>query len=612
MYYSSENNEINHNLSSQEPPAGYAEIADKWISCLKDSKKQIEFLKANAETEVLEIGTLLLGVHSSAKEITTQSVSYVSSLMGEVIKGKIDELSNIINRTSLSIEKSEKEIQLSKNILDKIYGYLSEVVDSLQGFNRIIKHLRTLGISTKIEDSRLNIENTGFHVLAENVENLSNVIADKVSSTKRKALALSDSITKVFAGNLELQNQQHNSTKNILENTKLSLGILVNNYDSCLDRARTISNYTESLTGNINEIVISIQFHDIIRQQLEHVEEAFDALLTEINKQDTGIKNSDYSSEVLGTVFEVGKIQSAQLKHSRDEFYKACQEIISNLTNVNKIVSKVLDDIQGTQEIINNNNDSSLNIIEKGIISMKDLLIKSSASNDEFSSSINSVIETVKDLTGFIYEVEEIGSEIEIIAMNSQIKAAHTGKEGIALGVIAEAIQKLSSDSKEQTVVVSDYLGNIVNIVSGLAKESSNIANEENNINSIIRDLDNSSGSIDDLKRNIENMTIKIKNMSEILQQDINGCISGINIHNKMNFEINKITDEIDSLVGSLLKLGINHNHRTSNRLNDLEKKYTMQSERLIHEKATIKPAESLHKDQDKHDEIFDDNIELF
>lgn len=612
MLYSSGNNEINNpNQTGQEQSAVYSEmIVNKWIVCLTESKKKIEILKAHSEKEVLEIGTLLLGIHSSAKDITTQSYSYVSSLMGEAIKGKIDELLTIINSTSFSIEKSEKEVENSKVILNKINELLNSVVDSLLGFNRIVKHLRTLGISTKIEDSRLNIENTGFHVLAENVENLSNVIADKVSSTKRKATELSGSIIKVFSGNLELQNQQNNSTKNILGDTRQSLDVLTNNYGLCLDRAKIISNYTESLTGNVNEIVISIQFHDIIRQQLEHVEEAFDAVITEFNSIET--ENTNNGSDVLGAVFEIAKIQSAQLKHSRDEFYKACQEIILNLTNVNKIVAQVLDEIQTTQGIINNNNGSSLSILEHGIISMKDLLLKSYLSNNEFSSSIDSVIETVKDLTGFIYEVEEIGSEIEIIAMNSQIKAAHTGKEGVALGVIAEAIQKLSSDSKEQTVIVSSFLNQIVNIVSGLVKGSSNITKEDDNINKIISDLDNSSGSLTNLKRNIDEMTIKIKDMSETLQDGIDGCISGINIHNKMNTEVNVITSELDELIDSLARLGVHHNAKGSNRLNELEKKYTMQSERLIHDKISVKPADTINKIKTSGDETFDDNIELF
>lgn len=612
MHYSSGNNEIkNLENSYQKVFTDQNYIISEWNECLSEFLNQIKLLKENAEKEVCEIGTSLLRFHSSAKELTDQSVSYVSSLMGEVIKGKIDELSTIIERSGLSIEKSEKQISDSKDILDKISSLLNNAVDSLTGFNRIIKHLRTLGISTKIEDSRLNIENTGFHVLAENVENLSTVIADKIYATKRKAAELSNTIVKVFSGNRD-KNLNFGSTKNVLQNTRTSLEGLLTNYALCLEKAKTVSTYSETLTQNINEIVVSIQFHDIIRQQLEHVEEAFNALETELKLQDNQIDDTSHHTEVLVTILEVGKIQSAQLKHSRDEFFRACQEIISNMANVNNVVSKLLSDIQKTHEIINNNNDSSLNIIESGIITMKDLLLRSYASNNEFSISVGTVIKTVKDLTVFIYEVEEIGSEIEIIAMNAQVKAAHTGKEGVALGVIAESIQKLSSDSKEQTVTISSFLEQIVNIVSGLVSENSSISEEENNINSIVNEMAMSTNSINDLKRNIENMTIEIKTMAETLQKDIENNISHIGIHNKMNMDVNQITVKLDGLLDNLVRSGINNNQRVSNKLNELQKKYTMQSERLIHEKMTNKSSTSIQKKQKIGEEILDDNIELF
>ena len=66
--------------------------------------------------------------------------------------------------------------------------------------------------------------------------------------------------------------------------------------------------------------------------------------------------------------------------------------------------------------------------------------------------------ETVGEIATFVGDIEKIGEEIKLIALNAQIKSAYTGDEGAALGVLAEAIQRLSIDAIDHTGAVSAYL----------------------------------------------------------------------------------------------------------------------------------------------------------
>ncbi|HIJ94804.1 MAG TPA: hypothetical protein HPP94_03490 [Desulfuromonadales bacterium] len=71
------------------------------------------------------------------------------------------------------------------------------------------------------------------------------------------------------------------------------------------------------------------------------------------------------------------------------------------------------------------------------------------------------VAQTICDIAIFVTDIETIGSEIDLIALNAQIMAAHTGSEGAALCVLAEAIKRLSDEAIHQTDSVASILKKI-------------------------------------------------------------------------------------------------------------------------------------------------------
>ena len=90
----------------------------------------------------------------------------------------------------------------------------------------------------------------------------------------------------------------------------------------------------------------------------------------------------------------------------------------------------------------------------------------------EVADLIGSVAGTVAEMTEFVSSIEEVGAEIELIALNASIKAAHTGEEGKALGVLAQAIQRLSVEARDRTSAVSEVLRSISDASAALEKAS--------------------------------------------------------------------------------------------------------------------------------------------
>ncbi len=184
------------------------------------------------------------------------------------------------------------------------------------------------------------------------------------------------------------------------------------------------------------------------------------------------MSDSEENKKLIVYLHEAAKLQSAQLNNSKNELNKAAYDIISNLEGIQKDVGSISTEILGMMESNGNESETFIGKVDKGY---KDVLLsldKNKLISEEFSKAINNVASTMSDLSKFINEISSIGSEIEFISLNASIKAAHTGHEGAALGVLAEATQKLSVQSKNDTNSVIEMLLMVTEISDQLQKSS--------------------------------------------------------------------------------------------------------------------------------------------
>jgi len=72
----------------------------------------------------------------------------------------------------------------------------------------------------------------------------------------------------------------------------------------------------ESLLESLNQIIVDLQFHDIIRQKLEHIEEIHASLLKELENVPSDINKSKYAVILP----ELCKLNVAQLKFISEEY----------------------------------------------------------------------------------------------------------------------------------------------------------------------------------------------------------------------------------------------------------------------------------------------------
>ena len=572
-----------------------------WSQVLDEQASQLAVVSGTTEHEFLDIGGRLQDFYQRGLGISGLASEMVGEVAGDHVTNTMDGLGEMLDNMGHYVDRAQNEIDVSARTLREILKLLADVSDPLSGFKKVNKVLRMLGISTKIESARLGQSAAGFDTLASDVGELSVQVNDKAAIILRRKDELARAIEQTLTGVLNSGAQQHGQVIEILSRTRSSLQALTDINMRCSSSVAEVSAVSDEVYRSIGEVVMSMQAHDIVRQQIEHVEES----LAELRQ---GLSAGTAGADAAAIICE---LQVAQLRHAAAELDDAVRTIIGSLREIARKQSGLSTHTSAMAGMADQAGGSFFTSMEKDISVVSDALLESSKVNQALCVAMGTVAETVGEIAAFVGDIEKIGEEIKLIALNAQIKSAYTGEEGAALGVLAMAIQRLSIDAIDHTGAVSGTLQAIIGVTDklneGVSAETSGLECEVHGM------VDNLSALLNSLRQVNDTLHRSLRQMDgavTLLSSDIEQVTSGITVHRQ-------VSDVLDAAVGKLA--GVISEARlfapdagAAGNLDQLAQRYTMQSERRIHESLGRGPAAGHPAPAPAKDDDLGGNVELF
>jgi hypothetical protein len=600
------------------PPPGEAgpRPAGSWTGRLRSLAHGLRALGRDTEGGFLSIGSGLQALHVQAGEIAKTAGEVASAMSGEEIASAIGELRGLLDGMQGYLSRTDREAELYEEKLRKIIHLLGSSIECLEGFTKIVKRLRILGISTRIESARLTRGGIDFDALADDVERLSVLVASKLGDILSGEQSLDRLIRQTLSKVLSLEMEQRGRTRRILDEVRAGLSTLVGVQVKYAGAANVIVDRYGEISRNIGEIVRSMQFHDIMRQQVEHVGEALEELAAENAMESSGdpVEEADgRNRRLVRLTADVCELQAAHSENARATFVVAVDTVIGNLRGIAGNVAAIMLEARETADDGGAPGEMVLPEIERGLLSIAPSLEESAGTLRKLAETMLSVAGSVEDMATLVNDIEEIGSEVELIALNARIKSAHTGGNGAALGVLAESIHQLSKDARSQTAKVSDAFRLILSAAGELrAGIASNDGGEtaESGLGGIVGDLERLLGALRTMDTGVESLLDRMEVPARNLAGDIDALVAGIDVHHTVDrvlkeavSRLKDIEREADALVPD------HHGACKARNLGLHQARYTMQGERRIHQSvlSTAVPAAT----PVTHDG-FGDNVELF
>lgn len=592
-----------------------------WASTLTSALVTLRRLAGATENEFLQIGSKMQGVHQRAATLSQTAQNLVEVASGEGIQTLIEQLRQILSEMETYLEETQYQNLNYCTAFTTVESQLGKIADPLEGFKKMSKELYILEVLIKIESAHVGSIGGEFLNLALDINKLTQQIKDKSNTIQDNQSLLSSIISKnikVASAALSTQETMVHLTHG---DTITSIAELESVNQRFFILGSTVSATATENSNHISQVVQSMQFHDIFRQQVEHVTEALEGLLPSLEKsnRDTATPGDGTIEDVIRRVGDVCELQEAQLQFASGELYAAVASIIANLTDISSQQKLMAQEIFSHSGISNNiSGRSFIDDVRYHMASITELLTSCAETNSNLAVIMKEVTDTVDEITGYVSDIEDIGNDINIIALNARIKAAGAGQKGASLCVLAEEIGFLSRGDAHRTDTITASLTAIHATTRTLYADAKHCeANLAAKLIEMKAALNNILTILGNMGRELLALLAQIHNQVDALVREIEAINRSIDVHERTKAMADEVLNTLRQICDKSREL-YPASDAFKEDLRLMASRYTMESERRIHEDIARKHGvltENIHAQATSlltSDSEFGDNVDLF
>lgn len=578
------------------------------ISQLSGIKEKLSQISASTELNFVTLGNTLQQGHEEAMATQKKAVDIVSLTDGEEGKIALLEIKKRI-RSSLDDLLEHRENIISQSLSVKtVMEHLQTLKTKNSDIGRLAKYLRAVALNIFIETSRSHVVSDNFSIIATEIKQLSETILALAKNIRENVDETGDHFSAIYH-NIEMGIEQ---LENLTSEADHSVNYAVKQTDEWVDQARKTASYSvdinKTIIDKVGEIVMSLQFHDAMRQRLEHIGAGFDemkALGQAYNQDDS------QQRETLAMLYALSVAFSDQLDQIIQEIYgnyNRCTNAFEAVGQQMVQVGRGIRDLAGREPSNGRSGKTtkdSIGLLFEALSDFMTLQTRGGELVTQMDEAYTMVSQTSSSLSSQVGKIHQISLDAHIKSLNAIIAATHLGTDGKTLSVLAGEMKSLSDLTE---IYVHDVNDIITNLLSGSIQKDT-----------LEREFVEQDNSLEDIVQSVSHMVNQLKNEAGDMQMKMRN-LYGIHKTAKQNLEfmpvmaddLKKQKAELD-LLKDLFAPFWEKGTDTTKIHARLEERHTMQTERLIHKKSISGIHEKTDNEaQTEQDEDLGDNIELF
>ncbi len=357
----------------------------------------------------------------------------------------------------------EDRLQATTGILEtvttevKLLHQLSLVA---RGQEEIAFKIKALSVLTNIEVAHLGTVGAGFQYLANELADFSKSATkdtqELASQTAGRRGALEDT-RRVLSAELPRQRAQ-------LVRIEGDLGSAMAVVDSSLTQlSRTPVRFkmcVEDIGRQIAGVVAAIQAHDITRQQIEHVQEAFVLMAARMR----GAENSENGNSENGADRELPRVyggltvQIYQLRTIKETVASWTSQVRTCMGDILRVSASEVVGIGPMvleQEREVSSQFAHIELLER----------ESQAYSGRIKSNLGGLSNLMQLVGEHLQRSKSIGDRLRLLAFNSIIEASHLGMQADAILAISKSIKEVSAEWNQITDESGQAMQEILNLV---------------------------------------------------------------------------------------------------------------------------------------------------
>jgi hypothetical protein len=436
-------------------PAVSDSEARAWNETLGQVIADLDLLNRNTEQDFLRIGGKLGEFIEAVSLISSQLTGLVNLISGGEGFNTSQALANALE---CFLEMRTRYAERNGGLA----GMRQEAArfrETLTGFQKTVVAFQVIGVLTQIETARLGSAGADFSHLAGDVKLLAGQVQAKVESALEIGELLIPPIESAIQNIAAFEQDQMKDLAGALA----SLAAFREIQNRARDSSIRLGARFEVISAAFKKLIVSIQFHDITRQQVEHVIEVLRRISSEWEREN-GCGRRGFASVLA--------LQSAQLADAAERFAASVASVANNLDD---IATQIVEAAAESRSLSGSSEDQRNTFflqMEHGCIAILGDLrhLKDADSATLITSS--GLHQTIARMRGSIEDIQATEIQMHRMALNASIRASDIGAPGDALGFLAGSMLDGASESRQRSESLQEALGSMSEATLRLAGQN--------------------------------------------------------------------------------------------------------------------------------------------
>lgn len=481
----------------------------------------------------------------------------------------------------------DQKISLTMEFLGDLSNKLRFVFFPIKNFSQNLMSLKyllaNLDLALSItEDS--SSKNNVYKIVEEKANNIK-LLSERISQSLNHLRKISK-ITITNFSQVKLQNVSNIET--LLSNVKSRINSIEENYNNNKECIPQIRRKTDKSAESISDIIKKLQYQDIIKQKMEHIQETHRDLISELRKFEStssDAKQLNDKAKFFLRIRDIAGLQAAQLIQANKEYQSALEIIVNNFVQVGDNM-KVISEMCGNINVEEKNDEIKLfnEIVDQISITESNFKEKFDQ-NKKLKNDITLIEHHIEQSENYLKVLKNITSELNL---NMELYFENIKKQKTIDTNITESLNQVKNLFEEINKNAKS-IDQLTDQLSPIKKRIQNFIDEYNKL-SLNTDFNKIKDIVSQLYSFRRDIDAKLKENHEISNQalsSIKKSISAIKYYDFFENIIEEIITELNAINYNLKVDSNEDSNSIEDNLSKLKEYYTMETEHLIHDQVS-------------------------
>ena len=413
---------------------------------------------SGSEEDFLALGMNLQKVQMMSSAQRQKIAATMGLFKADGDKGILAQITSYVQRSQCETDTAQQTAASLCADLAGMIRLMDAIEQRTQALERAGLFLHVIGINTGIECARYGQMEAMFKVVSQDTILLAAQIRQATEKLLEQTAKAKTEQGKTLQGARHSIESLQKLARQSKQTTDSALGKVAELIEYSISMVNEVEKMSVNITGEINRVVMGIQFHDNLRQRIEHVNDA----LLETEGLAFDAAEEDHCNAYLSVVLQ--KAQLDQLVGELEALYHtqagALANIVESASSLETRLGKVASEQSKSQS-----SDNPVVVLLAGISALQHLNEESMTLGREIVASSERAEQIANEMHAAIENTFIIANHVKINALNAIIKAAKFGRIGESLQVLAQGMVEVSKDTRQMVTIFNGQIEELNQLV---------------------------------------------------------------------------------------------------------------------------------------------------